>query len=142
MALIKAEKEKEANWLILIDTLAWIHALRPNGSPAIRETVKEVLGNGLAASTEMVVLELAGGVKEQEKYSELVEELLAVHQLSADKDTWRLAFSLHFDMRRKGITVPSPDILIAAVAIKNRCSLLQDDKHFKLIAKHTSLRLL
>ena len=128
--------------LVLIDTSAWIHALRPNGSPQIREKVRNVLKERMAASTELIILELAGGAKEKHEYEELMDDLLALYQLPADEDVWRLAFNLHFELRRKGVSVPSTDILISAVAIKNKCALLHHDKHFELIARHTSLRLL
>ncbi|MBI3398515.1 MAG: PIN domain nuclease [Deltaproteobacteria bacterium] len=131
-----------SNHLVLIDTSAWIHALRPNGSPGIREKVRNILKERIAASTEMVILELAGGAKEKREYEELLEDLLALHQLSVDEEVWRLAFSLHFELRRKGVSVPSTDMLIAAVAMKNKCVLLHNDKHFELIARHTSLKLL
>lgn len=128
--------------LVLIDTSAWIHALRSAGSREIREKVRDVLKERLAASTDMIVLELAGGVREEREYAELMEDLLALHQLHADEDTWKIAFSLSYKLRRKGISVPSTDILIASVAIRNESSLLHTDKHFELIARHSTLRLL
>jgi predicted nucleic acid-binding protein len=39
-------------------------------------------------------------------------------------------------MRRKGITVPTVDIIIAAAAKIYNCSLLHHDKYFRALAKH------
>jgi predicted nucleic acid-binding protein len=47
-----------------------------------------------------------------------------------------LAYRAGYDLRRKGITVPTIDILILSIAKVHNCSLLHHDKHFKLVAKH------
>lgn len=64
-----------ADGWVLIDTSAWIHALRPSGLSQVRERVRDVLTTGRAATCEMVVLELAGGTRTEREYRELIEDL-------------------------------------------------------------------
>jgi len=63
-----------------------------------------------------------------------------VHWLSVSDDHWHKAAEMVFDLRRKGITSSSIDILIATLAIEYRCSLLHKDSHFELIAQNSSLK--
>ncbi len=49
---------------------------------------------------------------------------------------WSLAYTTGYELRRKGITVPTVDIIIAAAAKIYNCSLLHHDKYFRAIAKH------
>lgn len=60
--------------------------------------------------------------------------------LPADGDVWDVAYGAGFDLRRKGVTVPTVDLIIAAVAKVNGCALLHHDGHFRLIAKQMGLR--
>jgi predicted nucleic acid-binding protein len=52
---------------------------------------------------------------------------------------WDKASLLAFKLRRKGITVPHTDVLIAECAILEGCVLLHADRHFDIIAQHTAL---
>ncbi|PWB78674.1 MAG: hypothetical protein C3F08_08205 [Candidatus Methylomirabilota bacterium] len=67
-----------ADGWVLIDTSAWIHALRPSGNVAVREQVRALLAEGRAATCEMIVLELAGGARTEGEYRELCEDLKAL----------------------------------------------------------------
>ena len=60
-----------ADGLVLIDTSAWIHALRPGGNPEVREQVRGLLTEGRVATCEMIILELVGGTRTEGEYQEL-----------------------------------------------------------------------
>jgi predicted nucleic acid-binding protein len=45
-----------------------------------------------------------------------------------------MASHLAYELNRKGVTVPSADILIMATAVENGCSLLHADRDFDLMA--------
>jgi hypothetical protein len=126
---------------VLIDTSAWIHALRPEGRADFKKCVFDTLALGRAATTEMVILELAGGTRSEKDYVELREDLEALQQLSVTESIWQFAYDMGGLLRRKGVSVPATDQLIASVAIKYRCTLLHSDKHFEFIANHVALSL-
>jgi predicted nucleic acid-binding protein len=57
------------------------------------------------------------------------------------KEVYLAASSLYRALRAKGITVPSADISIAALAIMNHIPLYSKDGHFSIIAEHSRLSL-
>ena len=64
--------------LILIDTSAWIHFLRPDGDPAIAGRVQAALVNGVACWCPMIRLELwngAGGSREKKVLRDFERDL-------------------------------------------------------------------
>lgn len=123
---------------VLIDTSVWIQVLKRDPPPALAETVRQTILNRRAATTGIVMLELLGGVRTESDYRELSEELRALYYLPTEK-AWPEAWQLSFRLRGHGITVPSADVIIAAVAIAHRCTLLHADKHFAVIARNSTL---
>lgn len=125
--------------IVLIDTSVWVQTLRRDPPPALAEAVRRTILDRRAATTGMVMLELLGGVRTERDYRELSEELRALYYLPVE-EAWPGAWQLSFRLRRQGITVPSADVLIAAVAVAHRCTLFHSDKHFVVIARHSTLQ--
>ncbi|MBZ0170554.1 pilus biogenesis protein [Candidatus Methylomirabilis lanthanidiphila] len=124
---------------VLIDTSAWIHALRPSGNVAVREQIRDLLAEGRVATCEMIVLELAHGARTAREHRELCEDLEALHQFPITELVWRSAYRMAHTLRQTGLSVPAMDQLIAAVALNYSCSLFHSDKHFDLLARHVGL---
>ena len=121
--------------MTLIDTSAWIEALRKEGSVEVRTRVAELLTAGHASLCPMVTLELwngAGGESEQAKIRRLVDEL-ASYEITVD--VWNRAYELSRSCRSSGVTIPGTDLLIAATAQVYQVGLLHADRHFDLIAE-------
>lgn len=127
------------NKFFLIDTSAWILALRKNFAPALKERLDTVLRDNEVCTTGLIVLELLGGVKTELEYRRLKSRLEALVNIPADDALWQTACKLAFNLRRKGLTVPNTDIVIAACALKARATLIHADKHFDSIARHSGL---
>jgi len=53
---------------------------------------------------------------------------------------WDLSSKLAFDLKRKGISIPYADIVIAASALKERATLVHADSHFDTISGHIDLK--
>jgi predicted nucleic acid-binding protein len=123
---------------VLIDTSVWIQALRKDPPQPLADLVRRAILEGRTATTGMVMLELLSGARTGRHYQELTDELRALRYLSAE-GAWPEACRLSFRLRRHGVTVPSADILIAAVAVVHGCVLLHADDHFPLIARHSRL---
>ncbi len=124
---------------VLIDTSAWVHALRPTGLPLVRRRVYDLLTEGRAATCEMIILELAGGTRSEKEYRELCEDLEVLPQFPVTGAVWQTAYGLAHTLQRKGYTIPATDHLIAAVALTYSCHLLHCDKHFDLMARRVGL---
>ena len=128
------------NKFFLIDTSAWILALRKNFAPPLKERIDHVLRDNEVFTTGFIVLELLGGVKTELEYKRLKSRLDALDSIATDDTLWQNACELAFHLRRKGVTVPNTDILIAACAIHAKATLIHADKHFDSIANHSSLK--
>ena len=121
--------------MVLIDTSAWIHALRPNGEPEIKARVAALLESGQAASCPMVLLELwngAQGEHERRVIGDLERELPA---LEITNEVWRAADALAQAARKSGQTIPATDLLIAACAHHHGVGIVHDDIHFAAISR-------
>ncbi|MBI3460527.1 PIN domain nuclease [Candidatus Acetothermia bacterium] len=125
---------------VLIDTSAWILALRPKGPDSARVAVEELLTTSRAATARIIMLELLSGTRSTQEFRELKEELSSLQQLDLTPHVWEKAFDLGYQLRRAGLTLPTVDILISALALENDCTLLHADRHFEQVAKHHPLK--
>jgi hypothetical protein len=126
--------------LILVDTSAWICANYRTGFKTIKNIIALGLEENLIAITDIIRLELLVGIRKESEFIDLQDKLNALHQLEMNSPIWRGSERLGFHLQRKGIRIPTTDILIATVARYYQCSLLHQDKHFEVIANHSSLK--
>ena len=126
--------------MILVDTSAWLFALKKDFHPMIKERIEQLLVESDIAICGMIALELLGGAKSEKEYLRLKNRLDALYYIEADKVLWDLSSKLAFDLKRKGISIPYADIVIAASALKEKAILVHADSHFDSIADHTDLR--
>ena len=126
--------------MVLIDTSAWIFALKKNFHPLVKERIEKILTEGDVAINGIIELELLGGTKTEKEYERLKSRLDALYYVDSTKSLWDEASELAFNLKRKGMNVPYTDILIAASALQERAILLHADSHFDTIAKHSELK--
>ena len=126
--------------MFLIDTSAWIFALRKNFHPFIKERIDKILSESDVAINGIIELELLGGAKTESEYNRLKSRLDALYYIEATKSLWDNSSHLAFDLKRNGVNIPYTDIFIAASAIQEKAILLHADSHFDTIAKHSSIR--
>ncbi len=126
--------------MVLIDTSAWLFALKKDFHPAIKKRIEELLLESDVAINGMIELELLGGARSENEYNRLKNRLEALYYVEADRPLWYLASKIAFDLKRKGMSIPYPDIVIAASALKEGAVLIHADSHFDLIAEHTDLK--
>ena len=124
----------------LVDTSAWIFALRRGANEAIRARFGELLRLDQLATCGIVALELVVGAKNENEVARIQMRLQAAERLSGEEDDWATAAHIGYSLRRRGVTVGAPDLLLAAVAIRNNIILLHADRDFDLIAAHSALR--
>lgn len=117
----------------LIDTSAWILALRKGGPESHRAVIDRLIREGRAATTGLVLAELLAGVRTRREFRELAAGLSALIRFDPGERTWLRAAEFAFELRRDGITVPTTDVLILTVAWENGCALIHADRHFELI---------
>jgi len=123
----------------LVDTSVWIFALRKDFVPPIKERIGELLKDHVVLINGMIKLEILGGVKTKKEFERLKTRLDSLYEVAINSMVWQIAYKIAFELRRKGITVPYTDILIAACALKSRAVLIHADRHFDLMAPHIRL---
>jgi predicted nucleic acid-binding protein len=129
--------------LILIETSAWVEYLRGTGSDTHRE-VRRLLDDGEPiASTDVIAMELLAGARDAYRLRELQRLLARTRALPVHgPGDYIDAAGLYRACRRGGGTVPAlTDCLIAVVAIRNGVPLLQRDRDYETLARHTPLQL-
>ena len=127
--------------LVLFDSSAWIHFLRHSDSHPIALLLKTLLQQDVVATTWLIRLELLSGTPTEEAYHALDADVAALRQLALTDAIFQAASRLRWQLQRKGLAISTIDVLIAACALHYDCTLLHDDRHFHLIARHAPLRL-
>lgn len=117
----------------LVDTSSWVEALRTTGRSDVRERVRRLLIEGLAAWCDMVAVELWNGARGKYEKSKLAEFEKEIICLPSTEEVWRLARKLARKCREAGHTVPSADLVIASCALHHHVEIEHCDVHLDYI---------
>lgn len=125
---------------VLVDSSAWIASFRTAGSVDLKVFLKDAIVQARAAIAPAIILELVQGCQNKAERNSLMELFDSLDLLPVTEAVWKRSYELGYSLRRSGVTVPTFDLLIAAIAIENDSLLLHQDRHFALIAKRSKLR--
>ena len=120
---------------VLVDTSVWIEYFNTLSATAneIEQLIRErrVWGNGI------IIVELLFGARTDKEAGSILASINAIPFLDTTKEIWFKAAELGFKLKRKGITIPLSDLVIATCAIEHNLMLFTFDKHFKNIPELT-----
>jgi len=118
---------------VLLDTSVWIDALRGK-TPHIVEATQELLKDDRILICGPVLFEIKRGLRppDRKKILPLFDALI---RLSVDETVWDAAGDLDASLRKKGVTIPPMDVIIAQVCLHHKVSLFTLDKHFHSIPR-------
>ncbi|MBM4351664.1 MAG: PIN domain nuclease [Deltaproteobacteria bacterium] len=122
--------------MILIDTSAWIASFKKTGNEELKEFMRQTVVSGLAVTSPIIILELLQGCRSVGERDALRAKLESLDILPLNQDVWEQAYELGFSLRRRGLTIPTVDLIIAALAVVNKSLLLHHDEHYEMIAPH------
>ena len=122
--------------MILIDTSAWIASFKKIGNHELKEFMKQAIVSGLAVTSPIIILELLQGCRSVGERDALKIKLESLDLLSITLSVWEQAHELGFSLRRKELTIPTVDLIIAALAIEHKSLLLHHDEHYEMIVPH------
>ena len=120
---------------MLIDTSVWIEFLRAKGDPIMKSQVSQLMVQECGAYTCPVSFELNLGAKPHE-LKDLQTGLSLALRIKATPDDWDTAAKAAAMLRQKGRNFPALDLLIAAVACREKVLLVSKDGHFVMIRDH------
>jgi predicted nucleic acid-binding protein len=124
--------------MFLIDSSIWVEYLRPKGSMKVKGRLREILQKEEALSCGVVVVEILRGAKNEKDFQALHDSLISLPQIPMDDGVIERASKWGFLLERKGKTVSTTDLLIAAAAYK-RGKLLHLDHDFEVISSVVDL---
>jgi predicted nucleic acid-binding protein len=117
---------------ILVDTPIWIEYFnRPESNAGAR--LEKLIKEGDLCSAGVILTELLQVAKIEKEFNAILESFIALPFLHTTIDTWIRAGKISFVLRRKGITIPATDLIIASLAIEYGCSVFTIDPHFEKI---------
>ncbi len=121
--------------MYLVDTSAWIHALRPSGSPAIREMIRPLIVSDRTAVTEWIILELMTGLTRAEGKETLLRRMAPVTRLPFDPEWWTRCWDGAARLRKAGVTATAADCMIATIAMGHGATLIHCDADFEAMKR-------
>ena len=117
---------------ILVDTSIWIEYFnRPESKAGGR--LEKLIKEGDVCSAGIILTELLQGAKIEKEFNAILESFIVLPFLNTTMDTWIRAGKISFSLRRKGITIPTTDLIIASLAMEYRCSVFTNVPHFEKI---------
>jgi predicted nucleic acid-binding protein len=125
---------------VLVDTSVWVSYFRQEGDGGLESAVREILLEGRVRTCWPVQAEVLVGARDSASFDRLQTLFDSLIQIPVAAPLWRSAAQLGFTLRRQGLTVPLPDLLIAQSAMDARCELWHADSHYEAIRRHVDLR--
>ena len=118
----------------LVDTSVWVEFLRGKKT-AIKKRLEKLLDENRAAVSGIILAELLTGISSEKDQDFLEESFLGLPYLETTRDIFAMAGKMGAALRKKGITMPLSDMLIAALAKAHGLTVLTLDNHFKTLAR-------
>ena len=116
---------------VLLDTSVWIDAFRGK-TPHIVAVTQALLNDDRILICGPVIFEIKRGLRPSDR-KKILPLLDALIRLSVDETVWDAAGDLDASLRKKGITIPPMDVIIAQVCLHHKVSLFTLDQHFNSI---------
>ncbi len=118
----------------LVDTSVWVEFLRGE-KVTIKKRLENLLDENRAVVAGIILAELLTGIHNDKDRDFLEESFLGMPFLEATRDIFAMAGKMGATLRKKGITLPISDLLIAALAKAHSLTVLTLDNHFLSLAR-------
>ena len=125
--------------MFLVDTSVWIDYFRPNTAPYLKDRIRGLLESGTVLTCGIIMVELLRGARKESEYRRLESALFALPRIPLDQAVLKRASEWGFRLDRKGLILPTTDLLIAASSYPGH-TLLHRDKDFSQIAEQLPLK--
>ncbi len=127
--------------MVLVDTSVWIDFFQDSESRHAATLELLIRDNNRAVICGIILQEILQGIRDEKSYAWTKDRLSRLPYLEADKETYLYASSLYRVLRTKGITIPSVDVTLAALAVTMGIPFFTRDDHFKVISRYVDLKL-
>jgi len=101
---------------ILADTSVWIEFFKKDSE--IGDKLSSLLAEGSVTICGIVIFELLQGIKSDKEKSIILNAISELPYIEMDSSLWQKSAMLAASLRRKGITLPLSDVIIASIALE------------------------
>jgi len=126
--------------MILVDSSALIEFYRPKGLPKVQAAVAEAIDADLVAVNGVIQVEILAFASPRTPFTELLDDFKGFHWLDLEEVDFDFAAEIGYSLRRKAITIPAPDLIIAASAMRADAVLYHSDSHYDVLSRHVDLK--
>jgi predicted nucleic acid-binding protein len=88
----------------------------------------------------VVIAELLIGARSPAEIDRLSSALAGLKLVPSDRASFESAGRNGYELRKKGVSVPLTDVIIATDCIEHGLVLIESDKHYAVIAAHLPLK--
>ena len=99
----------------------------------MRASLRTMIRAQQTALVGVVLAELLQGCRSTKEADTILANLAGLRFLETNFSTWKRAGELSASLRRKGITIPLSDFIIAALAVEHHCEVYTLDPPFEQI---------
>ena len=124
----------------LVDTSVWVEFLRGKKT-IIKKRLENLLDENRAVVSGIILAELMTGISNEKDQRFLEECFLGLPYLEATREIFTTAGKMGVVLRKKGITMPISDLLIAALAKTHTLTVLTTDNHFQTLARPLNVQM-
>jgi predicted nucleic acid-binding protein len=124
----------------LVDTSVWVEFLRGK-KIVIKKRLEKLLDENRAVVTGIILAELLTGVSDEKEQRFLEDCFLGLPFIEATREIFATAGKMGATLRKKGITMPISDLLIAALAKTHVLTVLTLDNHFQTLARPLNVQM-
>ena len=122
----------------IIDSSIWIDYFR-DSNKELNDFIDRLIDEDAVYINGIIKSELLIGTKTQKEYDLIKRELQCFHNLDMDDHIFNETSRMGFLLRRKGVTVPLTDLIIAVHCSYHKLVLIENDKHYRIIKKYLDL---
>ena len=115
--------------MVVVDSTLWIDFFRGSNEPG-RVALRQLIRARQAVLTGIVLAEVLQGVRSEHESISVQDQFFSIPYFETTKETWTEAGSLSAELRRKGLTIPLTDLIIAALAMEHDAEVFTTDPHF------------
>lgn len=124
---------------LLADTSVWIAYFRPQGYEDLKASLGARVSGGDVHTCWPVRAELLVGARDEAAFGKLSSLFESLPEVPINSRVWEQSAELGFRVRRAGLSIPLPDLLIAQAASAASLELWHMDAHFDMLVPHLAL---
>ena len=118
--------------LVLVDTSVWIEYFRQKDD-VVEKEMDGLLRSGEVATAGLILAELRRGCRTPSQVKLMLEAMEPLPYLEIDRASWLKAGEIAVEADARGYRLEVGDCLIAAVVLREHCSLFTLDRDFSRI---------